>query len=651
MKLEPINKTHLYTKMLGCIGILFLLLLGFIVVKSQLDTTRIIAEKEKETAQMASDVVPRRFHVNRQILNASISQMLLNDNLIGAFARRDRQDLATRALAAGELLRRSDIDIYHFHLPDNRTFFRAHRPDVYGDDLTDLRPMVEEVNRTRKSVVGWEEGINGYALRHIEPVFYEGAYIGALELGMFLEERILNIWKRAVFGEWFLCSHKEGDHRRIAGTSDRMCLINLSDEDLNTIRANQDLFFRVNSEFVQIIPIQDFNGQVNFHVKRIHDNSEILGLALNQRNTSILYGLLMVGFGFLVIASLIRFFLKPLTYLVDKAKAFASGDLERPIRVKTSDEIGLLATTMEIMRQSLSVSRKELQDSKKLFKTISDVATDWILWQNPDGEIIYTSPACERITGYSEQELQENPELIRQMVHPEDLETWMVHVHDATLQQDLSGIQFRIVTREGEIKWIDHTCLPVYGEKDEFVGIRSSNTDITSRKKTEEQLEYLSLRDKLTDLYNRAFLESEIGRLEGGRSYPLTIIAADLDGLKLANDTFGHKKGDELLQAASNLMRKCLRKDDILARVGGDEFIVLMPSTDQKTGEMVARRIQQAVDVYNGNRKDLPLGISVGVSTSEGAGTGLEDTMRRADDLMYQDKRLRKRQSMGTPLF
>ncbi len=303
------------------------------------------------------------------------------------------------------------------------------------------------------------------------------------------------------------------------------------------------------------------------------------------------------------------------------------------------------------MRQSLSVSRKELQDSKKLFKTISDVATDWILWQNPDGEIIYTSPACERITGYSEQELQENPELIRQMVHPEDLETWMVHVHDATLQQDLSGIQFRIVTREGEIKWIDHTCLPVYGEKDEFVGIRSSNTDITSRKKTEEQLEYLSLRDKLTDLYNRAFLESEIGRLEGGRSYPLTIIAADLDGLKLANDTFGHKKGDELLQAASNLMRKCLRKDDILARVGGDEFIVLMPSTDQKTGEMVARRIQQAVDVYNGNRKDLPLGISVGVSTSEGAGTGLEDTMRRADDLMYQDKRLRKRQSMGTPLF
>ncbi len=649
MKFEPINKTNLFTKMIACLGVVSLLLLGFIVVKSQLDTISIIAEKEKETAQMAIDVVPRRFHVSRQILNASIGQMVLNEGLVKAFAQRDRQGLAITALSAVELLRRSDIDIYHFHLPDNRTFFRAHRPDFYGDDLTELRPMVAEVNRTRRPAVGWEEGVNGYALRHIEPVFYQGEYVGALELGMYLEERILNIWKRAVFGEWLLCSHKDGVQKRVAGTTERECQLHLSAEDLAALNNNENLFFRVDHEFVQVMPLKDYSGAVNFHVKRIHDNSEILELAISQRNSSIIYGLLMVGVGFLVFASLIRFFLAPLKYLVDKARTFADGNLEHPIEVKTSDEIGLLATTMEVMRQSLQASRKDLEESRELFKTLSDVATDWILWQTPQGEIVYTSPACERITGYSEGELIANPGLIKEMIHPEDLEQWLTHFHDAAQQKDPDGVQYRIVTKQGALKWIDHVCLPVYDKYGEFVGIRSSNTDITSRKKTETELEYLSLRDKLTDLYNRAFLESEMERFEGGRGYPVTIIAADLDGLKLANDTFGHKKGDELLTAASDLMRRCLRKEDILARVGGDEFIALMPATDKKTGETVARRIQQAVDKYNEGRSDLPLGISIGVASSEGPQTSLAETMRKADDLMYQDKRVRKRRSLGTP--
>ena len=650
MKFEPINKTHLFTKMLACIGVLSLLLLGFVVVKSQIDTNRIIAEKEKETARMAIDVVPRRFHVSRQVLNASIGQMVLNDSLVETFAHRDRQALSIRALSAMELLRRSDIDIYHFHLPDNRSFFRGHRPDFYGDDLTGLRPMVAEVNRTKRPAVGWEEGVSGYALRHIEPVFYQGEYVGAIELGMYLEERILNIWKRAVFGEWFLCSHKEGVQKRIAGTVERECHLGLTEEDLAALNNNQNLFFRIDHEFVQIFPLKDFSGEVNFHIKRIHDNSEILSLAVSQRNASIIYGLLMVGVGFLVIASLIRFFLAPLKYLVDKARAFADGNLESPIDVKTTDEIGMLAATMEVMRQSLQASRKDLEKSRELFKTLSDVATDWILWQTPQGGIVYTSPACERITGYSEGELIADPGLIKEMIHPEDVERWLTHFHDAAQQKEPGGVQYRIITKQGAVKWIDHVCLPVYDKYGEFVGIRSSNTDITSRKKTEAELEYLSLRDKLTDLYNRAFLESEMERFEGGRGYPVTIIAADLDGLKLANDTYGHKKGDELLTAASDLMRKCLRKEDILARVGGDEFIALMPATDKKTGETVAKRIQRAVETYNEGREEgLPLGISVGVATSEGPQATLGETMRKADDLMYHDKRVRKRRSLGTP--
>lgn len=592
---------------------------------------------------MAIEVVPRRFHVSRQILDAAIGQMVLNESLIEAFARRDRPELAAIALAAVEPLRRSDIDIYHFYLPDNRTFFRAHRPDLYGDDLTDLRPLVVEVNRTREAVVGWEEGVNGFALRHLEPLFYQGEYVGALELGMHLEERILNIWKRAVFGEWFFCSHKEGEQKVIAGTADHESIPLLSDEDIAAIENSENLFFRVTQGFVQVFPIKDHSGEVNFHVMRVYDNSELLELATTQRNTSVIYGLLLVGLVFLLMALLIRFFLGPLKYLVEKAKLFADGNLEQPIAVKTTDEIGLLASTMEKMRQSLRANREELVQSKELFKTISDAATDWILWQTPQGEVIYSSPSFERITEYSEGELIVNPGLINEMIHPEDQNVWLCHLHLAQEQEAAPyGIQFRIVTKQGSVKWIDHLCRPIYDKHGQIIGIRSSNSDITSRKKAEAQLEYLSLRDKLTDLYNRAFLESEMARFEDGRSYPVTILAADLDGLKLANDTCGHKKGDELLVAASELMRHSLRKEDILARVGGDEFIALMPATDKKTGDSVARRILQAVAQYNEGREGCLLGISLGVATSEGPETTLTETMRRADDLMYHHKRSRK---------
>ena len=648
MNLKPLNKTNLSTKLIAGLGVVSLFLLGFIVVKSQLDTNRIIAEKEKETAQMAVDIVPRRFYVNRQILNASISQIILNESLVSAFAHRDRQALASKAVLTAEPLRQSDIASYHFHLPDNQSFYRAHLPDFYGDDLTELRPMVAEINRTRKAAVGWENGVNGYALRHIEPVFYQGDYVGALELGMYLDERILNIWKRAVPGEWFLCSIEDGMQKTIAGTAERECDLPITEADYRALQNNQNVLLRADHEIVQIMPLRDFNGEIHFHVVRIHDSSELLDLAKSQRNSSVLYGLMMIGVGFLAFATLIRFFLKPLKYLVKKANAFAEGELDQPIDVKTTDEIGTLATTMEIMRQSLQVSRKELEKSNELFKTLSDVAKDWILWQSPHGDIVYTSPACKTITGYSEDELIADPGLVDKMIHPEDTERWRNHFHDAIQQKSPDGIQYRIFTKQGVVRWIEHICLPVYDKSGVFIGVRSSNTDISARKKTEEQLEYLSLRDKLTDLYNRAFLETEIKRFEGGRGYPVTIIAADLDGLKIANDQFGHEKGDELLTAASELMRKCLRKEDILARVGGDEFIALMPATDEKTGEAVARRIQLTVDHYNEGREDIALGVSIGVATSEGPETTLAETMRKADDLMYHDKRLRKRRSLGT---
>jgi len=152
----------------------------------------------------------------------------------------------------------------------------------------------------------------------------------------------------------------------------------------------------------------------------------------------------------------------------------------------------------------------------------------------------------------------------------------------------------------------------------EFIGAYGIYTDITERKIYEEKLRYMSLHDALTGLYNRMYFEEEINRLEGGRNYPVSIISADLDGLKLINDTMGHEKGDEMLQAAAKVLVQSLRKSDIIARTGGDEFSIILPNTDEEVLEGIIVRIKGKIKLYNQKHSQLPLSISLGAATSKG---------------------------------
>jgi diguanylate cyclase (GGDEF)-like protein len=107
----------------------------------------------------------------------------------------------------------------------------------------------------------------------------------------------------------------------------------------------------------------------------------------------------------------------------------------------------------------------------------------------------------------------------------------------------------------------------------------------------EEEIIYKSFHDKLTSLYNRRYFEEELVRLDTKRQLPLSIIMADINGLKIINDSLGHKKGDELLIKTANILKKVIRDEDILARWGGDEFAILLPNTNQQEAKRVIERI------------------------------------------------------------
>lgn len=160
--------------------------------------------------------------------------------------------------------------------------------------------------------------------------------------------------------------------------------------------------------------------------------------------------------------------------------------------------------------------------------------------------------------------------------------------------------------------------------------------DISDRKKMEDRLEYLSYHDQLTGLYNRRFFEEELLRMDIESSLPLTIIMADVNGLKLVNDSFGHAAGDELLRKVAKVMENGFRKNDIIARLGGDEFVVLLPYTDIDDAKQIIRNIKNMALKEKAGTVDVS--ISFGYSTKTAREDKIQDILKKAEDYMYKEK-------------
>lgn len=163
-------------------------------------------------------------------------------------------------------------------------------------------------------------------------------------------------------------------------------------------------------------------------------------------------------------------------------------------------------------------------------------------------------------------------------------------------------------------------------------------TDITARKKAENYLEYLGTHDVLTKLKNRSFYVDEVKRLERKGPFPVTVIILDLNNLKDINDTQGHTVGDAILQRAGEVLLKASDKHVHAARIGGDEFALLMPGVDEHSGAIMLDSIRKLVDLNNQFYTGPTLSLSMGIATCR-KGSELSDALRRADMAMYDNKR------------
>ena len=177
---------------------------------------------------------------------------------------------------------------------------------------------------------------------------------------------------------------------------------------------------------------------------------------------------------------------------------------------------------------------------------------------------------------------------------------------------------------------------------DEFsVAFNALIEALKEKQQAEERLQYVSNHDTLTGVYNRAYFTEETARLSRGRRFPISIIMADLDRLKVINDTHGHAAGDLLLQQAAHLLTMAVRGEDMVARIGGGEFAVILPDTDTEAAARVLERIREEERIFNRGQDENMLGISLGLATARDR-TTFDESLKRADQLMCEDKELRR---------
>lgn len=166
---------------------------------------------------------------------------------------------------------------------------------------------------------------------------------------------------------------------------------------------------------------------------------------------------------------------------------------------------------------------------------------------------------------------------------------------------------------------------------------RTFNSMIQDEDRKSEELFHISTHDALTGLGNRAYFDTEMARLCSGRQGPVSVVMADIDGLKACNDTAGHAAGDALLKAAARILIESFRAEDIIARIGGDEFGVLLPGMDSAQVENAIKRVRNLSDRYKTGIEDIPLSISLGFATAANPAE-LMEAFKHADQRMYFDK-------------
>ncbi|MEI7616239.1 MAG: PAS domain S-box protein, partial [Actinomycetota bacterium] len=307
-----------------------------------------------------------------------------------------------------------------------------------------------------------------------------------------------------------------------------------------------------------------------------------------------------------------------------QSKGYSQGELI--LQNKEGKQFWILLTTSMIDKNHFIAFCTDITEQKKTEEaifiekershmTLSSIG-DGVISTDKKGNVMMINKAAEELTGWKHEEAFGRPweevfNIIDEFTQ-ERCENPNLNMTGKGSIVDY-GSHAILISKEGIKKPIENSMAPIMGPENKLIGLVLVFRDISDKKKKQEEIIYLSYHDELTGLYNRRFYEEELKRLNTKRNLPMTIVMADLNGLKLVNDSFGHVMGDELIKKVANVLRKGFRADDIIARLGGDEFVIILPKTDVfEAAQIIKRLISIALKE---KVSDFDISISIGYAT------------------------------------
>jgi diguanylate cyclase (GGDEF)-like protein/PAS domain S-box-containing protein len=279
-----------------------------------------------------------------------------------------------------------------------------------------------------------------------------------------------------------------------------------------------------------------------------------------------------------------------------------------------------------------------LRESEERYRLLVETAQEGVVVVQEE-TLAYVNPIMSAITGYTADELKRCPFI--HLVFTEDREMALEN-HRLRMEGNVvQRYQMRMLRKDGDIAWVE-----VSGARIEWAGRPASLnflSDITDRKAIEEKIHFMAQHDPLTALPNRTLFFDRLERalaLAKRERRSLAVMFADLNNFKPVNDTYGHGVGDLLLQSVARRIESALRASDTVARIGGDEFVVLLPNLENPMDvEDVAVKLRQVLsEPFNLDGKIVAISASIGTAVFPAHGNDAASLCRHADTMMYEDK-------------
>ncbi|MFH2122552.1 MAG: diguanylate cyclase [Pseudomonadota bacterium] len=559
-----------------------------------------------------------------------------------------RQELYRHMLPLYSYLQKNGFKQVHFHFADGTSFLRMHLPQKFGDQLATIRPSIMLVNSTQKPLDGYEVGRHWQAYRFIFPLSAGNQHLGSVEISLPISTLLKDLmdsfhaeyrfivkkdmaavtldatelndhFKTTSFSNDFLSCTQDLERLTDHHHPDNDGHINQQqiDEINQGLRQNLNKalqggqtvslshFLNHKSFLLHLLPVHDISGKEAGYLMTYEQSSSLMAM---QRRYMVGY-LLVTVFSFLLIV----------------LHALYSGRL----------------FTRMLMQQKL---QQELENSHADLDQIFNTAADGMRLVGLDFEIKRANTTMANLAQLT----------LEQMIDKKCYDVLSgpnCHTDNCPLYQIRNGagrIEYESTRTKADGSSI--TCLvtaaPFYNGSGELTGIIEDFRDISERKQMEQKLHTLSTTDELTGLCNRrGFLSMAQQQLDyvkraGGEIF---LIFADLDNMKWINDNLGHEAGDKALVTTARLLRIAIRDADIVGRMGGDEFAILLTSASSRDSEVILlnRLEQELAESNKGRPPEQRIAISFGIAHDMG-NNSLEELLTQADARMYEVKRKRK---------